>query len=402
MANETEVHVGLDSWTGSGYPLFEQMERENPSIAPVDLGSMGYDGEESLYVSDPVRQAAFEEFGLALDFYKAYNTSHHNPKKYFDSVSDINISEVAWCNTTEFTNPERISLYLQYSGDYAGAVQVDETYVAKCEDGHWWRAPACRHDWSACIPLVTGGAGWRLQALMSWAAAYGIPAAVGVSNSWGNYVKHVTQVRSLFYWWLPDSTFIDMNPSEVVFPRHSARAWEQGDKRTGAKGSYVSKIVSNNLQAKSRLVHGFVKNINFELPEVQRMLADYETLGAKEAACNWVKENPAIWRRAGCPLTPIAAPASAWWTATARFWGTARGRRSVGSAQRAAPRRRSSTTWGRRTGACSAHQASSRPTPTQRPASRVRRVPAAMPRAARGASIVRRASTKVRWPKQAA
>ena len=54
---------------------------------------------------------------------------------------------------------------------------------------------ACRHDWSACIPLVTGGAGWRLQALMSWAAAYGIPAAVGVSNSWGNYVKHVTQVR---------------------------------------------------------------------------------------------------------------------------------------------------------------------------------------------------------------
>ncbi|CAJ1337595.1 unnamed protein product [Effrenium voratum] len=272
------------------------MERENPSIAPVDLGSMGYDGEESLYVSDPVRQAAFEEFGLALDFYKAYNTSHHNPKKYFDSVSDINISEVAWCNTTEFTNPERISLYLQYSGDYAGAVQVDETYVAKCEDGHWWRAPACRHDWSACIPLVTGGAGWRLQALMSWAAAYGIPAAVGVSNSWGNYVKHVTQVRSLFYWWLPDSTFIDMNPSEVVFPRHSARAWEQGDKRTGAKGSYVSKIVSNNLQAKSRLVHGFVKNINFELPEVQRMLADYETLGAKEAACNWVKENPAIWR----------------------------------------------------------------------------------------------------------
>ena len=38
------------------------------------------------------------------------------------------------------------------------------------------------------IPLITGGNGWRIQALMQWATAYDMPVAVGVAKAWGDYV----------------------------------------------------------------------------------------------------------------------------------------------------------------------------------------------------------------------
>ena len=46
------------------------MEKEYPHLVPVDLGSMGYDGEESIYVSDAVLQQALDAEGLNLDYYR--------------------------------------------------------------------------------------------------------------------------------------------------------------------------------------------------------------------------------------------------------------------------------------------------------------------------------------------
>ena len=46
-------------------------EKEYPRIAAEDLGGMGFDGEESMYVRASVLQAAAHAEGLALDFYKS-------------------------------------------------------------------------------------------------------------------------------------------------------------------------------------------------------------------------------------------------------------------------------------------------------------------------------------------
>ena len=186
-----------------------------------------------------------------------YNTTYHNPKQYFDSIS-VNISELRLCSETQMSNKEAMSDYAQYSGDYDGVVGTTpegDGYIAKCPDGRWWFSPACRHDTSTCIPTFTAGDGWKLQAMMQWATAYGIPAAIGISDGWSNFVSHVQSFRSLHYWWVPDSTFIDMQPAEVVFPRHSALEWAAGDKKTGGSGSYVSKMVSQNLQSKAPCYH---------------------------------------------------------------------------------------------------------------------------------------------------
>ena len=101
--DETQVHVSVDSWVGSYASARETFNRENPRIASVDLGGMGYDGEESIYLRRSVLQAAYQDNGLPLDFYKSYNTTFHNPKQYFDSISSVNISELQLCNATQMS-----------------------------------------------------------------------------------------------------------------------------------------------------------------------------------------------------------------------------------------------------------------------------------------------------------
>ena len=67
----TRIHVSVDSWVGSYASAQNQFAKEYPQFAAEDLGSMGYDGEESMYVRQSILQAAYNDTGLALDFYKS-------------------------------------------------------------------------------------------------------------------------------------------------------------------------------------------------------------------------------------------------------------------------------------------------------------------------------------------
>ncbi|CAK9086783.1 Calcium-dependent protein kinase 16 [Durusdinium trenchii] len=132
--------------------------------------------------------------------------------------------------------------------------------------------------------------------MMQWSTAYGMPTALGVSGGWSLFLKHVRTVQCLHYWWVPDSTFIQMLPEQLLFARHSANEWLAGDKKTGGQGSYVSKMVSNNLQSKAGRVREFVSNINFELPEVQNLLLEFDATGsAYNVSCKWIRNNRARW-----------------------------------------------------------------------------------------------------------
>ena len=69
--NETRVHVSVDSWIGSYASAQKAFATDYPRLAGEDLGTMGYEGEESIYVSQEVLRTAYDDIGLALDFYKS-------------------------------------------------------------------------------------------------------------------------------------------------------------------------------------------------------------------------------------------------------------------------------------------------------------------------------------------
>eukprot|EP00435_Cladocopium_sp_Y103_P035383 s344_g9.t1 len=300
--NETKIHVSVDSWVDSYGAQQEAFMKEYPQIAAIDVGSMGYAGEESIYVSKAIIDDAQNDVGLALTYYRSYNATHHDPKKYFGSLSDVDPSELAVCSDTDFSS-SRMNAYVQYSGDSDGMVQQpDGSYFAKCvgPGERWWAAPACRSDLTKCIPTFTSTPGWKIQAMMQWTAAYGFPAAIAISNGFANFQKHVKSFRALHYWWEPDSTFIDMRPEPVIFPRHSASEWAAGNKKTGGYGARVSKMVSSNLHTKAALVQDFISEVNFELSEVQGMMLLHKQSGATtffDVACDWIKLHRSRWTR---------------------------------------------------------------------------------------------------------
>ena len=137
-----------------------------PALIPVDLGSMGYEGEESMYVTKEVLQQALDAEGLTLNFYRRYNLTHHNPKQYFDGMDAIDLADLFLCEETDFYKPESMAAYARWTGDAAGVqVLVNGKYAAKCHADKCWISPQCRTDTSTCIPVVTAGVGWKLQAM---------------------------------------------------------------------------------------------------------------------------------------------------------------------------------------------------------------------------------------------
>ena len=73
--------VSFESWIGSYFDLFEAFHDSYPLLSPLDLGSLGYSGEESIYVTKQVMDTAYEDSGTALDFYKSYNASHYDVQR---------------------------------------------------------------------------------------------------------------------------------------------------------------------------------------------------------------------------------------------------------------------------------------------------------------------------------
>ena len=70
-------HVAMDTWVAGMPGELADFERTHPELAAKSMGSMGYSGQDTLYVKGSVRDEAYYTSGLALEFYKSYNTSLH-------------------------------------------------------------------------------------------------------------------------------------------------------------------------------------------------------------------------------------------------------------------------------------------------------------------------------------
>ncbi|CAK9091670.1 Ephrin_rec_like domain-containing protein [Durusdinium trenchii] len=292
---ETRIHIMVDSWIYSYASVLKALTTRYPHLAPVDLGSMGFDGQESIFVSKRDRDEASDREGLSLVFYESYNTTHHDPKRYFDEISLINRSSLKPCNQTNLLDLAFMANYLHWTGDREGLLAVNGGHIGRCDDGFWWLAPSCRSASSTCIPVITAGSGWKLQSIMQWCTEYGMPCAVGVARDSSEWVQIGSDVKSIFYWWIPESGFVHLKPSPIIFPEYNAFEWAQGNERTAISKAYVNKAASSNLKLKAPMVEEFVARMSFNLDETQELLLATRSSSFQEVACDWIKENRQRW-----------------------------------------------------------------------------------------------------------
>ncbi|CAL1167555.1 unnamed protein product [Cladocopium goreaui] len=293
----TYQHLQMETWYGN-YPAV-WAQTQTFATPPKLLGSMGYEGTEDMYFSSRELSAAYETEGLALDYWTGFDATWKQPGLYFDQPSAVNRSMLKPCADTNLYNDLMMSAYLSASGDTDGVVvQPDGKVVGKCPgDGYFWLSPSCRSDPTKCVLYITGGGGYGLSGVLQRATRWNIPLAFGVGATWGDFVSVANTKKSMFYWWTPDPTFLEMSPVMTKFPAHDKQAWEQGDISTAALGVFIGKIVSHDLSALAPRLVGFLDNIQIDMDTINAMMLDQKTSGEEwePVMCRWLQNNPQIW-----------------------------------------------------------------------------------------------------------
>ena len=127
---------------------------------------------------------------------------------------------------------------------------------------------------------------------------YGFPVAIGIAASWDLFVANVVRTQSLFYWWMPDATFLHLDPSYIVLPPHSPLEWSQGNLRTAGSQNYVSKLVSPEIRAFAPSVRVFLQNMKLELGDITELLMEVASgRSTFETVCSWISANTVRWRK---------------------------------------------------------------------------------------------------------
>ncbi|CAK8985580.1 unnamed protein product [Durusdinium trenchii] len=125
--------------------LIESFRARHPERAPQVLGDMGYIFTWGIYVKGPVRDAAYRNAALALEYYRNYNASVHQPVRFFHGLSELEMEDFLLCSDSttwgaDFTNTAIWANYVKWTGDLEGVTATPEGYVARQYDvlHYWW------------------------------------------------------------------------------------------------------------------------------------------------------------------------------------------------------------------------------------------------------------------------
>ncbi|CAE7270599.1 elmMI, partial [Symbiodinium sp. KB8] len=269
-------HISMEFWYAAS-PWWSSWAREIGEHAPVNLGSIGYQGKEGLYVMETALQKALEGRGLALEYYRSYNASWFYPARYASVVSDVDLNKLQACaDSVEGYFPDLGTVYFASTGDADGVEQVNGTTRLKCWQQKWWPAPACRHNVPGCVAVVSGGAGWGWPEMIQQAFFHNMPLAFATAQHGPEnyYVSLNRQLQSLLYWWMPDTTFKLENPSRVIFPPNSPAEYAKQIFKTQQDNINLTKWAVGMEASADRAV-ALARNLFITDDEISQILAQH-------------------------------------------------------------------------------------------------------------------------------
>eukprot|EP00933_Yihiella_yeosuensis_P028794 TRINITY_DN22607_c0_g1_i1.p1 TRINITY_DN22607_c0_g1~~TRINITY_DN22607_c0_g1_i1.p1 ORF type:complete len:1129 (-),score=162.52 TRINITY_DN22607_c0_g1_i1:633-4019(-) len=291
-------HIMLEGWA-SGVEWAEATFEQNKlrRTKPIRLNPIGYNSGEGIYVSARVKDAALYNHGDALDFYRAYNATWHDPARHFDSFAQISSNRLKMCNETRLGSSEWAITYVKATGDVAGIEQrADGTSLSRCWHDNWWFSPSCRSNSSSCLPLITGGDGWGLEFITQQVAVHEMPVAIATGKLYSDWNGIATSYRTLFYWWSPDETLQSIRPSPIAFPRHDRSQWSKGLFGTEFKSQPLHTYHSVKLKSVAIRAYSLLESFRINQKDLEAMFVDANGTDFEGAACRWLRKNEPVWK----------------------------------------------------------------------------------------------------------
>lgn len=191
-------HVALEIWEHQSHqPAFLSVLSEmGEEKAPANLGSVGFQGYEGLFVMQRAYEKCQADFGLHLQYYGNYNLSWFRPDLCTSQMDALNDTDLATCaDAVDANYPSTAQLYFDATGDADGVQSVNGAMVLNCLRDRWWIAPSCRADHSRCA-AVMAYAGWGVYIMIQQAAAYSMPLAFTNAKDYSRYISLNMQIES--------------------------------------------------------------------------------------------------------------------------------------------------------------------------------------------------------------
>lgn len=297
-------HVSFENWLTDSPWTQQWLTELEPYGAPINLGSMGYEGKSGMFVLNGSLHAGLRDSGLSLDFYRSYNRAFFDPSQYTAKVSEVDLTRLKGCDSIEQGYPGIADLYLNITGDDEGVLEAPSGKTLSCWQNKWWLAPACRSDMSKCVPVIMPYTGWGMPEMMQQAFWHGMPLAFASAID-SEFVSVCRELQSLLYTWVPDTAFILDNPSPVIFPDHSSEQYAERVYKTMNSKVVLSKWGSRGLEAAARNAFLVAQSLEFSIEGINRLLQSHMLSGgdAWTTACTWLKQNPAAWKSWVAPRT---------------------------------------------------------------------------------------------------
>ena len=77
-------------------------------------------GSETVFITRTALDTAYHTMGVALDFYKSWNSTWNNISKFFSAVGSIPTMRLKQCNDTRAYWPDSKQRYVNLTGDLDG------------------------------------------------------------------------------------------------------------------------------------------------------------------------------------------------------------------------------------------------------------------------------------------
>ncbi|CAE8711814.1 unnamed protein product [Polarella glacialis] len=291
-------HIGFENWFSYNTAMPDWLTQIG-DMAPVLMGSMGYEGLEGMYITNKPLSAALSQSGQHLEFYGSYNSSWYNPEVYFPAISAIDLSLMKKCNTGRMSFSEDANIYVRATGDYEGVVNVSGKLKLKCWNDVWWLSPACRNTPESCIPVVSGGDAWALGEMIQQMSFYNMPMAFGTAINNSMYSSINLANEGALYAFEPDVIFITQQPKIIRFPQNNAAEYIEGIYRTAAAGTILGNWYFTDLQTVADRAHTLLSRYKLSQDNINGMLQDVVSVGDNDqwaGACRWVRKNRHLWK----------------------------------------------------------------------------------------------------------
>jgi len=106
-------------------------------------------------------------------------------------------------------------------------------------------------------------------------------------------------VKSSFYWWQPDPTFLSLDAVRTLFEPFDRAAQGRGILLTDFEAISVDKYASFDLKSLAPTVYELLSAFSLDLNLVNKLMKDQMDSGDTPdvVACRWLKANKAIWEQ---------------------------------------------------------------------------------------------------------